>query len=189
VDWDAVRDRVDELRRGLRAEERFTPARAREVLAERARELANVVTRERAEAAFDAVTFTLAGETYAIDARFVVEVFRLADLTLVPGAEAPMIGLTAWRGRLLTILDLRAMIGMSTSALNDLSHVIVLGEERAAFGILADTVEELVTITESVIHAPRAGVASEHKLLRGIANAEMLVLDAKGLLRADEDST
>ena len=40
-------------------------------------------------------------ERFAVEARHVVEVFRLAELTTLPGAPPPVAGVTAWRGGLL----------------------------------------------------------------------------------------
>ena len=128
------------------------------------------------------VTFALAGETYAIESRYVLQVFRLTNLSRLPGAEAPVFGVTAWRGELLTILDLRPVLGLSAAALNDLGRVIVLGNDAPAFGVLADEVRDLLGIPASAVRPPPEGVAPRREYLRGITGEAVIVLAAEQLL-------
>jgi purine-binding chemotaxis protein CheW len=129
------------------------------------------------------VTFTLANEVYAVESRFVIAVFPLSEFSPLPGAKSPVCGVTAWRGELLMVLDLRASLGLSVTALNDLSRVIALGEERATFGILTDAVREIVTRPSAEVRAPLDGVAVRREYLRGVTGDAVLVLDAEQLLR------
>jgi purine-binding chemotaxis protein CheW len=129
------------------------------------------------------LTYALANEVYAVESRYVAAVFRLTGLSPLPGAEPPVFGVTAWRGELLTILDLRAALGLSITALNDLSWVIVLGEERPAFGILADAVRELVNLPAFAVREPPEGIAAQREYLRGVTPDAVLVLEATKLLQ------
>lgn len=160
----------------------FAPVDSGEVLAERARSLARPALTPPAGDVLELITFALANEVYALESRYVVAVFQLTDLSPLPGAEPPMFGATAWRGELLTILDLRRVLSLSTAALNDLCRVIVLGEERPVFGILADAVRELVTLPAAGVRQPTEGIATGGEYLRGITADAVLVLDAAKLL-------
>jgi purine-binding chemotaxis protein CheW len=159
-------------------------AALRAVLEERARALARPAAPPKAAGALEAVTFFLTDERYAIESRYVIEVRRLTELALLPGAKPPVFGVTAWRGGPLAVLDLRPLLGVSATALNDLGHLVVLGEGRAAFGVLADGVGELVELSASEVHAPPAGVAVHREYLRGVTGDALLVLDAARLLAA-----
>lgn len=154
----------------------------RALLEERARRLAQPLAAPAPADTLELVTFTLANETYAVESRYVVQVFKLADLSVFPGAVAPLFGVTAWRGDLLTILDLRPVLGLSVGALNDLSTVIVLARvgERGLFGILADTVRGVVTLPAAAVRDP-AQVA-DRTYIRGITGDAVLVLEARALL-------
>lgn len=155
----------------------------REVLEARARALARPVEKAITGDTLELLTFALANETYALESRFVSAVFRLHDLALLPGAAPPVHGVTAWRGEVLTVLDLRAALGLSAAALNDLSRVIVLGEDRPAFGILADAVRDVVPCpTVDIRPVPESTGAQRHHL-RGVTADALLVLDAAWLLR------
>ena len=183
MDWAEIRSRMEAVGRELFGAPDAAPERARAVLEERARALARPVASRLPVDMLKVITFALANEVYAIESRCVVAVGRLANLSPLPGAEPPVFGVTAWRGELLTILDLRQVLGISASALDDLSYVIVLGEERAAFGILADAMREVTTLPASAIRTPSEGVASRREYLRGITGEAVLVLDAGQLLR------
>ncbi len=184
VDVADVRRKVQAVARAARAEGLVTPERSREILLERARELAIVPAREvRGDEMFELITFTLAGERFGIETRSVLEVFRLADLTTLPGAQAPALGLTAWRGRLLTVLDLRAALGISTTALNDLAYVIVLGAERAAFGVLADVMTNVIAQPRTDVRAPADGLGSRRASLLGVTPDALMIIDASHLVR------
>lgn len=184
VDWAEIRRRVETAGRALAGEVGVPPERERQVLEERARALARPATPPTVGGTIEAITFALANEVYALESRYVVEVFRLAELALLPGAEPPVFGVTAWRGELLTILDLRQVLGVPVAALNDLSRVIVLGAERPAFGILADAVRELVTLDAAAVREPPEGVAAKREYLRGTSDDAVLVLDAEQLLQS-----
>src|SRR5689334_20508229 len=121
-----------------------TPQRdPRAILEERARALARpLATAETA--GVDLLTFRVARERFAIESRFVVAVFRLTDLVPLPGATLPVVGLTRWRGDVLTVLDIRHTFGAVAGALDDLGRVIVVGETAAEFGVLADAVDDIV---------------------------------------------
>lgn len=158
-------------------------AHVRAVLEERARALARPVTSESDAGTIEVVTFVLANEAYAVESRYVIEVFRLVDLALLPGAAPPVFGITAWRGGLLTVLDLRPLLGVSAAALNDLSRVLVLGATGRSAGILADAVEADVRLRAATVREPPDGVAAQREYLLGVTGDAVLVLDAGKLLR------
>ena len=183
VDWGEVRRRMETADRTLAGATDRSPESVRELLEERARELARPMGQFTAGETLEVITFALANEVYAVESRYVTAVFQLLDLSPLPGAEPPVFGVTAWRGDLLSILDLRRVLGISVAALNDLSWVIVLGEDRAAFGLLADAGQELVTLSAAQLREPPEGVAAKREYLRGVTADAVLVLDVKTLLR------
>ncbi|MEP6689546.1 MAG: chemotaxis protein CheW [Gemmatimonadaceae bacterium] len=179
-----VRRRVHAVARAARAEGTMTPEKAKEVLAARARELAAIPPALERGDSIEVIEFLLAGERYALETGALIEVFRLADLTTLPGAESPVLGLTAWRGRLLRVLDLRAALNVPTTALNDLAYVLVLGTDRAAFGVLADTMLDVRVMDRTAVQEPAEGLAASRAALRGVTADALMVIDASHLVRA-----
>ena len=183
VDWAEVRSRMEATGRALSGATSTAPEHVRAVLEQRARALARPAGTPATIDELEAVTFALAAERYAIESRYVFEVFRLDDLSPLPGAKPPVFGVTAWRGELLTILDLRTVLGLPVTALTDLSRVLVLGSDRPAFGILADAVHDVVTFPASEVRQLPEGVAARREYLRGITGDTVLVLEATKLLQ------
>jgi purine-binding chemotaxis protein CheW len=183
VDWAEIRRRVDAAGRALTGETSMSAEQVGRLLEERARVLARPAAAAPAGNTLEVITFKLANESYAIESRHVTAVFRLIDLTPLPGAAPPVFGVTAWRGDLLTILDLRAALGHPATALNDLSWVIVLGDDRPTAGFLVDAVLELVPLPVSEVRALPDAVAARRDLLHGVTADAVLVLAGERLVR------
>ena len=184
IDWDKVRRR---LARAMQATEDallLSPERARAVMEERTRALARVpAALASGDGLLEVVVFSLANERYGIEAMHVREVVRLADFTPVPGAPDFLVGVTNLRGVVLAIVDLRKFFGLAVRGLSDLSRVIVLGSERAEFGVLADAVHEVAIVPADQVREPPesvAGVAREY--LRGVTGDALILLNGTVLL-------
>src|SRR5207237_8924018 len=97
------------------------------VLEARARVLARAVVEVARAAGRLVLLFTLGGEQLALEARWLMGVTKLLTLAPLPGAEAPVRGVTVWQGELLTVLDIRALLGIPTLALSDMNALLVIG--------------------------------------------------------------
>jgi purine-binding chemotaxis protein CheW len=183
VDWTKLRRRLEEARAALDSSAAVSAASIQDVLEKRAARLAQRPVTEAQSAPVDLIAFRLGREICAIDARVVMNVFRLAGLARLPGAAVPVYGVTLWRGEIMTVMDLRPLLGLSTAALNDLGRVIVVGRSRAAFGFLVDSVSGVRPTLPEEIH-PSAAKSGSHKgLVKGITSDAVQVLDADQLLR------
>jgi len=153
----------------------------REVLEARARQLARVPDEPaRAGEVLELVGFVLAGERYAIESRFVREVARLSRFTPVPGTPAFVVGITNLRGEILALFDLRHLLGVAAEGVTDLGRIVVLGEHRSEFGLLADAASEILSV-------PGASLAQTEKAwgrayLRGVSPDGVILLSGEALL-------
>lgn len=154
------------------------------ILEERARHLAKrPATANAPTFGVDVVSFSVARERFAIESRFVFAVFHLHELVPLPGARAPVVGVTRWRGDVLTVLDLRRVLGGTGRALDDLARVVVVGASNAAFGVLADTVDDLVSIDPTKLFTlPVDRVPEIPGVLRGVTAEGIHFLDAAVLI-------
>lgn len=152
------------------------------MLERRTRELARTVTDDARQGGRLVLHFVLGGEKLIIEARWMLGVSKLSALSALPGAEPPVRGVTVWRGDLLTVLDIRPLLGISTAGLSDLTRLLVLGERRARFGLLVDAVGDVATLTDDELHeAPASSLAREY--LIGVTADASLVLDGARLLQ------
>jgi chemotaxis signal transduction protein len=166
-----------------------TPERdPRAILEARARALAKPLATAEA-AGVDMLTFRVGRERFAIESRFVAAVFRLTDLVPLPGATSPVVGLTRWRGDVLTVLDIRRTVGAVAGALDDLGRVIVVGETAAEFGVLADAVDDIARIDTSALHpVPAERKLDGESLLLGVTNDAVHVVAAAALIARQTDT-
>ena len=188
IDWQRAHERLARLRAATEESLRLSPERARAVMEERARALARVPPRvPDATEVLEVVTFTLANERYALQTRYIREVVRFNDFTPVPGAPDFLVGLLNLRGEILAVFDLCQFFGVAQQGRSDLSRVIVVGTERAEFGVLASAVEVVTTVRTDEVYAPTgaaAGIGREY--LRGVTEDARILLDGTALLQASQ---
>jgi purine-binding chemotaxis protein CheW len=185
VDWAEIRRRVDEAGRAIAGRGTPSAERGQDVLQERARVLARPITATATATAGDAVAFDIRGETYAIDLRNVMEVFRPGEIALLPGAAAPLIGVTAWRGEVLLIVEILRENGAPRKD-GEHPRVVVVGDGRTAIGIVADAIRGTITIRHDEIRPLPEGLATRRAHVRGITSEAVQVLDASVLLHLPE---
>ena len=163
------------------------PQDDRTILETRARALARRLDDAAMRVGVEMLSFSLAREQFALPSRYVFAVFPLAELVPLPGATPPVVGLTRWRGDVLTILDLRRLIANVTGALDDLSRVIVVGDAYPQFGILADVVRDMIMIDLAALHRVPDERRGETRMLLGITNDATHVIDAPALMARQAD--
>ncbi len=185
---EALRERFVRIAAATEAMSGLSPARARAVMEDRARRLARPSgASPRAAAVLDVVTFALAGERYAIETRHVREIIRAGEVTPIPGTPEFLLGVINLRGELLTVFDLRRLLGLAASEATVHARIVVLGVERPEVGALVDAVYEVTAVgSEEVRDSPVSlgGVAAE--CLRGVTNDALVVLDGGRLLASRE---
>jgi len=91
------------------------------------------------------LTFTLGKETYGIKVLHVQEVFRCPEISPVPGAPATVLGIINLRGEVITVNDIRAMLGLPEVAVTDQTRIVLLEFDGQKLGMLVDSVDEIMT--------------------------------------------
>jgi len=158
------------------------PEGRREILDARARLLARVPDEPpRAGELLELVVFVLGGERYGIESRFVREVARLSRFTPVPGTPAFVLGVTNLRGEILALFDLRRLLGVVTEGVTDLGRIVVLGEHRREFGLLADAASEILWVPGASLAQPETAWGRTY--VRGVSPDGVIVLSGEALLR------
>jgi purine-binding chemotaxis protein CheW len=180
VDWTELRRRLDDAVRGAVG---IDEEQSRLVLSERARLLARTGQARQATRGMQLLKFMLGGEAWGLDAALAWDVVRVTELAHLPGTQAPYAGVVPWRGTLLTVLDLRPVLGIPTVRLDDLRFALVIGTERPALGVLADEVHELTALDVGDLLDPPEGVAVQRDCLSGVTRASLPVLDVRRIVQ------
>ena len=156
---------------------------------------------DRSDGTEQFVIFTLAGTEYAAPAANVREVGEIVNLTPVPNVPDWLLGLTNLRGDILSVVDLRAFLGLEQTGYAEslLQDEISLGREREILvihpredaslmttGLVVDEVNDIRYLTVDQISAPAAPIKDQiGPYLRGVYEHEeglLVVLDFDKLL-------
>lgn len=130
----------------------------------------------------EALVFKLAQERYAIETKYINEVYPLKDYTPLPGVPAYIYGLTNVRRKILSILDLKPLFGLPSTGEKEKKIVILEGFDME-FALLIDGVEDVLRINPSHLQTSLptlTGVRQE--FLLGITSERIVILDGKKLL-------
>jgi len=131
------------------------------------------------------LAFALGDEEYAIDIRRLREIIRTRPITEVPRAPAFVLGVISVRGEVLPVIDLRQRLRRPRAAPGRGSRVLIVKRDGEAFGLLVDSVHDVVRLRDEDIEATPALLgASDSEYIAGIARPRpdrlviLLALDA-----------
>jgi purine-binding chemotaxis protein CheW len=156
---------------------------AERILQQRAQQLAQAAPAPSTEASLELLEFRLAQERYAIETRFVQEVYPLRELTPLPCTPPFIRGVVNVRGRILPVLDLKKFFALPDKGLTDLHRVILLRGHGMEIGLLADMAPGVRTVLHSALQPSLptlTGIRAEY--LKGVTDEPLIVLDADRLL-------
>jgi purine-binding chemotaxis protein CheW len=162
---------------------RAAEERQRTLLEERARSLARPPAPLAPLQDLTLVGFKLGGESWALESRFVWAAFRAQHLVPLPGAAPPIAGVSAWRGSVLSVLDLRGALGVQVHGPADLSHMLVLGDSQPQFGLLVDSLAEVGRFAREALAEPPARNVLHREWILGVTPSGALALDGDRLIR------
>lgn len=157
---------------------RITPD-AQQILRARAQALSRAPqAAAHAEASLEVLEFRLARETYAVETRYVVEVYPLKDLTPVPCTPPFILGIVNVRGRLTAVIDIKKFFGLPEQGLTDLHRVILVRGDDLEFGLLADVMLGVRSIALDTLQPALptfTEIAAEY--VKGLTAERLVLLD------------
>jgi purine-binding chemotaxis protein CheW len=103
-------------------------------------------------------TFYVGNILLGIDIRKTEEINRQLDLTTVPNAPALVRGVVNLRGEVVTVVDLRAILGLEPAPLTPSTRNVVVRAGAERVGLLVDSVADVVTVKAGDIEDPPANV-------------------------------
>ena len=157
---------------------------ARQILRARAQALARPPERAAvAAASLELLEFRLANECYALETRYVREVYPLKNLTPLPCTPPFVLGIVNVRGRILPVLDLKKFFELPEEGLTDLHRIILVHGNDLELGLLADVIAGVRTIPVDSLQPSLptlTGIRAEY--LKGVTAARLVVLDLDRIL-------
>ncbi|HEX7085414.1 MAG TPA: chemotaxis protein CheW [Vicinamibacterales bacterium] len=139
------------------------------------------------------LTFTLAGEDYAVGVLKVREIIKLLDITSVPQVPRHVKGVVNLRGKVIPVVDLRLKFGFEEQAYTDRTCIVVvevaMPSSTALMGIVVDSVSDVLTLSAADLEAPpEFGARASADYILGVATVKgrvKILLDLDRVLGAD----
>ena len=138
---------------------------------------------DEVEDTLEVVEFLLAHEKYAIETKYVREVYPLKELTPLPCTPSFVLGITNVRGEILSIIDIKKFFDLPEKGITDLNKIIIVHNDEIELGILADVMMGARSIPLKEIQSSLptlTGIREEY--LKGVTNERVVVLDAEKIL-------
>jgi purine-binding chemotaxis protein CheW len=176
--------RFDAAATAIAREEAPSPAERGSILRARARALASEPASSGApREGLDIVEFRLATEAYALESSYIREVLPLKNCVPLPSVPPFVVGIVNIRGRILSVVDLKIFFDLPGKEPGKSEKLVVIGDERMEFGILADAVIGARAIPLDSIEPPISTLSKiGAEYIRGIAEARLIILDARKIL-------
>ena len=95
--------------------------------------------------------FNLGKESYAVGLLKVKEVITRPEVTPIPKSPAYVCGLINLRGLVLTVIDLRKKLGITPSADDSQTAVIIFDLEDRMIGVVVDSIQKVLNVSEDNI--------------------------------------
>lgn len=166
-------NQTDDERRNLELEAR---------LKQRANQYAAPQRHENAYApdeVYHVITFSLGSERYGVDVTRIRSVRPAERIARVPAVPSFYRGVINLRGQIISVLDLRYFFDIAVDERNTPREIIVVEAANLTLGLIADHVEDVLTI-------PRVAIEPvEMRYARGITMGRLIVLDIKTLFSDD----
>ena len=138
-------------------------------------------------------TFLLGKAAFGMDAQQVQEVARVGDVTQVHHAPACIVGIRNLRGRIVTIMDLRARLELGRVTPAPDNRIFIVDGQGEPIGLLVDSVADTISTGKDELLPPPPnlhGVQSRH--LRGVCRSGdrlVAVLKLDALLTPEDHAT
>lgn len=154
------------------------------ILKARSEKLAQTVIKSDAlEGALNVLLFSLSGEIYGIESRFVDEVYPVKELVSLPSVPNFVSGLIQVRRKVFSIIDLRHLFGIAPSSNESNGKAIILKGAEMSFGLWTNEVLTMRWIPLSDLQPALPSMQGVYlEFIKGITNDRVVVLDGDKLL-------
>jgi purine-binding chemotaxis protein CheW len=150
------------------------------------RDLAVTKIAER-ELQLELLTFTIAGEQYAIEIEKIVEIVTPRPITRIPNADPTVVGIISLRGTVVTLVDVRRMLRHSAPLQGGAdTRIVVIDLGNEIVGFVVDRVLRVVKIAPNEVEPhPVVHTTELEESIRGVFRASgalTILLDLDKLL-------
>ena len=142
------------------------------------------------------LTFSLGLELYGLEILRVQEIVGMLPVTRVPRLPDYVAGVVNLRGRIIPVVDIRRVFGMSELAYTERTCIVVVRVERGStsgstvMGVIVDEVSDVLDlVAEDIEETPEFGEELDTSFIKGVGRIDthvVLLLDIDRVLSAQE---
>ncbi len=115
-----------------------------------------------------AVVFTLSKESYAINTNFTRVIIKIPHITKIPCAPSVIVGIINLNGVIVSVSDIRSILGVSANEITSESRIIVTKNLHYTTGILVDSIKSVVFVKQKDIQPPISTISAvKAELIQG----------------------
>ncbi len=149
-------------------------------------ELAKRVSEAVLETRPTIVEFVVSGTTLAVEAPNVSEVHVLRDVTPVPCTPPWVVGIVNVRGQVVTVADLRKVLGLSVGKVVVFNKLVILQAGENKIGILVDDVLGARVIDGEQTMVPVEADSPYAKFAQRMTLSGAIILDVQKIVTSQE---
>lgn len=101
--------------------------------------------------------FDLESEKYAIPIHDIAQIIETPPTTPIPNSPDFLYGILSLRGKIVSIIDVSARLGLKRAAGTRLGKIVVLDLGADQFGLLVDDIDQVVEVDLSALEPPPEG--------------------------------
>lgn len=138
-------------------------------------------------------TLTVSSHLFCISISAIRETRRWSEVTILPHAPTFVMGAMNLRGIIIPIIDLSQKLGFDPSTPTDRHVIIIIESEEQTIGLLADSVQEIISISEENVHRPPSaaqtvescvsGLVSHHEEMIRVIDIKLIISSMQGALQ------
>jgi purine-binding chemotaxis protein CheW len=136
------------------------------------------------------VTFLVGDLLIGVDIHHVEEINRQVDITPVPQAPPQVRGVINLRGEVVTVVDLRNVLGMGNTEIGQYTRTVVVNSHDEQIGLLVDRIADVVLARSDQIDPPPANVGGvDGRFFKGVYKLEkslLIALDVDAVIAVNE---
>ena len=146
--------------------------------------MADEPTKDGATQSLEFSTFYVGGALCGINILNIQEINKNIDITQVPQAADYVTGILNLRGRIVTIIDLGAKLGLEPVTESKDNRNIIVNSEEEHIGLLVDAISDVVSAGQDEIEPAPSNIGGvKSKFFQGVLKTEK---DLIGILDIDE---
>ena len=152
------------------------------ILRQRATRYGRLVEAEASQTRFEGLLFARGGAQYILRLSALREVRQLRSFCPILGARPVVPGIFSYRGEVLSLHDLAALVG---SPAEESRWIIVVQHRDLRMGLMADEVQEVRVLSEEAVHPAPITMGVLTRCLQGVLASGERLLQHEALFTED----